>query len=250
MAKQPKDNFSEQASAYAAFRPHYPQQLYDFLYSLPMQRDTAWDCGTGNGQVASELAKAFKLVYATDISEAQLQHAPQRQNIRYLTCPAESSPLQSHSIDLLTVAQAVHWFDFKRFTNEAERVLKPGGWIALWGYGLVQAADQQLNPLIKYFYTHTVGPYWDQERKHIDNKYEPVPFPFAEIKTPDFSIPVNWTRADLLGYLSSWSSVQHFNRHNLFSPLPEFENKLQVYWPSEEKKEFNFPVFLRVGQAK
>lgn len=248
MVRKPKDNFSAQAAAYAAFRPHYPQQLYDFLYSLPLVRQTAWDCATGNGQVAAVLANEFEKVYATDISEAQLQRAPKLENITYLTCPAESTPLPDQSIDLITVAQAVHWFNSKQFNEEVKRVLKPDGFIAIWGYGLLRA-DEQLNQLLDTFYTQTVGPYWDAERFHVDKAYQSIPFPFAEKLAPAFNITVLWTRQQLVGYLSSWSSVQHYIRQNGGSPLPAFEAQLQETWAVDEVKEITFPIFLRLGQV-
>jgi SAM-dependent methyltransferase len=248
MAGQPKDNFSAQAAAYAAFRPHYPQQLYDFLYSLPVGKQIAWDCATGNGQVAAVLAKEFNQVYATDISRAQLQHAPKLANVAYLHCPAEATPMLDQSIDLVTVAQAVHWFDFERFNEEVRRVLKPGGFIAIWGYGLLQA-DEQVNELLENFYSVTVGPYWDAERLHIDKAYRSIPFPFAETPTPALSTSVTWTRQQLIGYLSSWSSVQHYIRQHGTSPLPAFEAQLQGVWPDNEVKHITFPIFMRVGQV-
>ncbi|WP_276495942.1 class I SAM-dependent methyltransferase [Pontibacter litorisediminis] len=250
MASPPKDNFSAQAAAYATFRPRYPQPLYEFLNSLPGDKTTAWDCATGNGQVAAELAVKYQLVYATDISEAQLQHAPKgHNNIRYLACPAESTPLPSQSIDLLTVAQAVHWFRFGEFYQEARRVLKSQSWLALWGYGLIEAENEALNLLIRHFYTKTVGPFWDEERRHIDLHYTSIPFPFAEIPAPSFQLDVQWTRQQFTGYLSSWSSLQHYIRRHAVSPLPAFDDRLQPLWPDAEIKRFHFPIFMRVGRV-
>ncbi|MCX2739318.1 class I SAM-dependent methyltransferase [Pontibacter anaerobius] len=244
-----KDNFSVQAAAYAAFRPHYPQELYDFLYSLPIPKDTAWDCATGNGQVAAVLAKVYKKVYASDISAAQLQHAPKLPNISYLTCPAESTPIPDKSIDLVTVAQAVHWFQFDKFNQEVRRMLRPHGWLAIWGYGLLQTDDEGLNNLIQQFYAHTLGPYWDAERRYIDEKYTSIPFPFKETTTPELNIAVDWTRQQFLGYLSSWSSVQHYLRQNGESPIPAFEGLLQNRWPSDKSIGLRFPVFMQLGQV-
>lgn len=247
MAAQPKDNFSAQAAAYAAFRPHYPQELYTYLFQLPGEQDNAWDCGTGNGQVAVRLAAQYRQVYATDISMSQLQHAPPKENISYIHCAAEKNPFSSNEIDLITVAQALHWFDFDRFYQEVQRVLKPGGILAVWGYGLLRI-NRLLNPLIDHFYTQVVGPYWDAERRHLDECYQSIPFPLPEIAAPDFQIGVTWSRQQLMGYLSSWSSVQHYLQQRGHSPLPELEAQVAEFWADGEEKQVQFPVFMRVGR--
>lgn len=247
MPRQPKDNFSAQAPAYAQYRPRYPQELYEFLFNLPGPKDTAWDCGTGNGQVAAELAEKYTLVYGTDVSQAQLQLATQAANIHYLVCPAENTPLADASVDLVTVAQAVHWFDFEKFRQEVRRVAKPGAWVAFWGYGLLQI-EPKIDKVISHFYNHTIGDYWDPERRYLDEAYESIPFPYHEAEAPNFSIRLRWTLAHFIGYLSSWSSVKHYERKHGVSPLPDLEQELLPLWPEQEHKEIFFPVFLRVGQ--
>ena len=222
--QQSKDNFSAQADAYFKFRPTYPQALYTFLFNLPGERKAAWDSGTGNGQVAAVLAGEFEQVFATDISKAQLQKATQKKNIRYAESRAEASGLPSHSIDLVTVAQAIHWFDHDAFYKEVRRVANPGAWVAAWGYGLLDISPE-LNPVVADFYHNTVGPYWDGERRHIDLAYREIPFPFKEVKVPGFSMRVSWTRGQFMGYLSSWSSVQHYMRQRLSSPNPPLEKQ-------------------------
>ncbi|MEJ8801811.1 class I SAM-dependent methyltransferase [Pontibacter sp. H249] len=248
MLKQYKDNFSVQAASYAAFRPHYPQELYDFLFTLPVAKETAWDCGTGNGQVAAVLAQKFEKVYATDISEAQLQKARQKPNINYYKASAEASGLADQSINLVTVAQAVHWFDFDLFYQEVERVAKPGAYIAIWGYGLLQISSE-IDAVIDHFYNQTTGPYWDPERRYLDEAYATIPLPFQEISCPNFKISATWTRQQLIGYLSSWSSVQHYINKNGTSPLPELEKQLKVLWPDGNSLEVSFPVFMRAASV-
>jgi ubiquinone/menaquinone biosynthesis C-methylase UbiE len=185
-----KDRFSEVAKQYAQYRPQYPAALFDFLLQHVNKKQLAWDVATGNGQVAATLADSFKMVYATDISAQQLQYAIAKSNIQYTEQPAEKTIFANQSFDLITVAQAIHWFRFNDFYKEVKRTLKPGGIIAVWGYGLIETSGF-LNEFLKHFYASMKG-YWDAERKHIDDHYANIPFPFKEIKTPSFAIEVNW----------------------------------------------------------
>lgn len=158
-----KDNFSRQVSDYKNFRPHYPEALYSYLFSQVQNTETAWDCGTGNGQVAIHIAEHFETVYATDSSAQQLSNAEQRENIRYLQARAKATPLAAASIDLVTVVQAIHWFDFEAFYKEVRRVARPEALLAVWGYGLIKISAA-IDPLLQQLYSHTLGPYWDAER--------------------------------------------------------------------------------------
>lgn len=248
-----KDNFSRQAALYCKFRPHYPPELYHFLFSQPNSFEQAWDCGTGNGQVAVQLAKKFKKVYASDISRQQLEQAEQQENIHYLQARAEAVPIPDSSLDLITVAQAIHWFDFDAFYREVRRVAKPAALLAVWGYGLIRISPE-IDPVLQQLYSGTLGPYWDTERKWIDEHYRGIPFPFAEMPAggpaQEFFISAHWTREQLIGYLSSWSSLQHYIQQQKHSPLPDFEEAIAPYWPQEETKEVSFPVFMRLGRVQ
>ncbi len=246
--KQPKDNFSAQAVQYAQFRPHYPDELYEYLFSLPNEFRTAWDCGTGNGQVAARLSYKFEKVIATDISEAQLQQAVKKNNITYLLSRAENTSLPDKSIDLVTVATALHWFDIKAFFEEVKRVAKPGAYLAAWSYSLLRI-NPGIDPVIRHFYSHTLGPYWDPERRLMDEEYKTIPFPFEEVQAPPFQITVNWSMSMFLGYLSSWSSVQHYMRKEHTSPLDPLKEELLQFWQDDEVKELVFPLFMRVGKV-
>lgn len=135
-----KDHFSTQAEVYATFRPRYPDALFEFLFSVTTQKETSWDCGTGNGQVAVKLAERFHLVYATDISERQLSNALERENVTYLVGRAEETTISDGSINLTTVAQALHWFDTEAFYREVHRVATPQAVIAVWGYNLLRVS--------------------------------------------------------------------------------------------------------------
>ncbi|MFM9946024.1 MAG: class I SAM-dependent methyltransferase, partial [Bacteroidia bacterium] len=212
------DNFSERAKSYARFRPVYPENLYDFVYSHVQNFDTAWDCGTGNGQVAVALSEKFKKVFATDVSDSQLALAPSKPNIFYSNTRAEKTDFPDNSFDLITVAQAIHWFDQDAFFKEVFRVAKPNSILALWGYNLLNV-NQAINLIIADFYINIVGPYWDAERTIVDEGYSKILFPFYEISAPDFEIEVEWNFEQFIGYLSSWSSVNKYQKVTDQNPL-------------------------------
>ena len=246
--KEPQDNFSAQANLYVKFRPDYPIELYEHLLSLCPQKQRLWDCGTGNGQVARVLASYFQQVDASDISQKQLDQAAPEANINYLLCRSEQSPFPDFSFDLITVAQAIHWFDFKPFFKEVKRVAKPGACLAVWAYGLLKI-DKEIDSLIDFFYTQTIGPFWATERKHIDQQYESIPFPFQQIQTiKHFNIIRQWSLQQLEGYLNTWSAVQTYIHQHQQNPVGEIirEIKQQDLWPG--KKEVSFPIFLKTIQ--
>lgn len=241
-----KDNFSVQSAGYAKFRPTYPQELYDFLFSIVSVQHTAWDCATGNGQVARKLAEHFTEVFGTDISQNQLSHAVQKDNITYLLESSDKSSFADQTFDLITVAQAIHWFDFEAFYAEVKRTLKPGGVLAVFGYG-VMMIDEEVDPVIHKLYKSILGTHWDEERKFIDEGYLTIPFPFKELLAPEFFITTYWNFDQLIGYLNTWSAVQHYKKANDSSPLDLVSSELQEAW-GDGQKEVKFPILLRVGQ--
>lgn len=242
-----KDNFSKQASSYAQFRPSYPPELIQYLSSLSSFRGSAWDCGTGNGQVAIQLAGYFEDILATDISEKQLQEAPAHPRIRYAAEPAEQCSAPDGTFNLIVVAQAIHWFDFDRFYAEVRRVMKPGGVFAVLGYNLFHTDSAEVDQLIRHFYTDIVGPFWDPERRHIDNGYRSIPFPFEEIQTPAFKMEYRWPFDALIGYLGTWSAVQHYQRERNENPVSLIEPALRDAWSGVGERVVYFPVLLRVA---
>ncbi len=213
-----KDNFSTQASGYAQFRPTYPPELFDFLFKHSQNFDRAWDCATGNGQIAAVLAERFRQVEATDISENQLKNATQKPNIRYQLGRAEATDFPDHSFDLVTVGQAAHWFDFEKFYPEVQRVLKPGGLLALVGYNLLRV-DEPTEAVIEHLYNTILEGCWDGERHLVEKAYTTIPFPLKEISFPDMASTYTWTVDQLLGYLGTWSAVQHFIRKKVEARL-------------------------------
>ncbi len=242
-----KDNFSAQSAEYAIYRPTYPQELYDFLFELVDKKDVAWDCATGNGQVARVLAQHFQQVYATDISEKQLSQALKLPNILYKVESSELADVPDQSFDLITVAQAIHWFNFEAFYSEVKRTLKPDGVIAVIGYGLM-LIDKKVDQVIHKLYEDILGKYWDSERRYIEEGYKTIPFPFEEIATPHFQIKTTWNFNQLIGYLNTWSALQHYKKANERNPLEYLITELKEAWGDDAEKEVRFPILLRVGR--
>ncbi len=242
------DNFSVQSNTYKKYRPEYPKELYEVILSISKGRSQCWDCGTGNGQVAKELAKYFKKVYATDISENQIKLAEKKSNIEYLISRSEKTNFKESQFDLITVAQAIHWFDFKAFYAEAKRVGKHNSKVCIWGYDILKV-DKDVDEVIQEFYQKTVGSYWNKERRHIDSKYETIDFNFKELATPkNLVIKANWKLENMIGYLNSWSSVQNYkNANNDLNPVKKVESELLNVWGIEETKQVKFPVFMKIG---
>ena len=241
----PIDRFSGHANLYAQYRIDYPDDLYDYILRAVPHCTAAWDCATGNGQVAGALADRFGQVEATDISETQLLLAIQKPNIHYQISPAERTPFADHTFNLVTVAQALHWFNVDAFHQEVRRVAKPGAVIAEWGYGLVQITDD-IDAIMLDFYRNRVGPYWDPQRKFIDDRYATLPFPFVDAKRAEFVARRNWSLDRFLNYLRTWSAVRQYIHENEEDPTVELGDQLQPLWGDGER-EIRFGIFLRMG---
>lgn len=242
-----KDEFSSQSDKYAKYRPTYPPDFFKYLYSIVPNKQNAWDCGTGNGQIAWELAKTFHNVFATDISQTQINHALREDNIRYSVQPAEKTNFQDEQFDLIIVAQAIHWFNFQSFYSEVRRTARDNALICVAGYGRLEISEE-IDRVITNFYENVIGAYWHKERRYIDEEYKTIPFPFNEIQTPNFTNILNWTFEHLIGYLNTWSAVKHFINQNGHNPIDKLQRELEPYWGNDQTKEVHFPLLLRLGQ--
>jgi SAM-dependent methyltransferase len=244
-----KDHFSGHAASYAAFRPGYPPELFDFVASLTSGRALAWDCATGNGQAAVPLAGIFDKVVATDASRQQLDNATPHPRIEYRVATAESSGLSDASVDLLTVAQAVHWFDFDRFYAEARRVLRPGGAIALWTYNLLRGTPE-VSALIDRLARDISGAYWPPERRWVDEEYRTLPFPLPEVPSPTFEHTEAWDLPRLVAYLRTWSANVRYQAATGRDPIAEIAPELEAAWGDpDEPRVLTWPIFLRAGRV-
>jgi SAM-dependent methyltransferase len=225
--------FSTIAREYANFRPGYPADLFAWLAGSAPARDAVWDCGCGSGQASIALAGHFSQVHATDVSPEQIGAAKRHPRVTYRVAPAEQSGLDAKSVDLVTVAQALHWFDVQAFYAEAKRVARPGALLAVWTYPRPQFAEPELDRALFDFYRNEVGPYWPPERSHVDAHYATLPFPFDKIPHPDFALSLHWNLAQVLGYVSSWSATARYRQARGTDPLPRLAASLAPLWPDE-----------------
>lgn len=249
MAQSFHDHFSAVAHSYAQFRPRYPQALFDHLAALAPRRELAWDCACGNGQASVPLAQRFEAVIGTDASAAQIAAAAAHPRIQYRVSTAEASALAAASVDLITVAQALHWFDLDAFYREANRVMRADALIAAWTYAGLQLDDPAIMRLIGVFYREELGPFWPPERKIVETGYRTLAFPFAEIAVPEFHISARWNLTQLLGYLRSWSAVNRYQLHHGIDPVTALARELAPLWGAEDtEREVRWPLAFRAGR--
>lgn len=243
-----KDHFSGHADDYTRYRPTYPAALFAWLAQQAPAHALAWDCATGNGQAALGLVAHFDAVVATDASANQITSATAHPRVRYAVAPAEDSGIAAHSVDLITVGQALHWFDFPAFYAEAARVLKPGGVLAAWSYGLMQVSPA-VDAAVWRLYEPIVGPCWPPERRYVEEQYRTLPFPLNEIAAPAFAMEAEWTLAQLTGYLGTWSAVQRYRQERGADPLALIADELAAAWgEAEALRHVRWPLFMRVGR--
>ena len=242
-----KDLFSQNSELYKQARPDYPHSVIHEILKHTPEHSFAWDCGAGSGQFTQLLVPYFEQIVATDLSESQLQSAPYFENVSYQIQIAEQTIFTNQSFDLITVAQAIHWFDFEKFYAEVRRTLKVNGLLAVVGYGLLEIQDQQVNTMIQALYYEKLAGCWDAERRYIDEAYQTIPFDFDEITVPKFSMTYQWTAAQLLKYLSTWSAIKNYQDQYAEHALLDLAEYLQDL---EQKFEITFPVFLRLGRVK
>jgi len=223
--------------------------MYDFILNFVHQKKFALDCATGNGQVAGTLALHFRTVSAIDISARQLSHAVRLDNIEYAVCRAEQTPFDENSFDLITVAQAYHWFDGPRFFREAQRVARRGAVIAIWGYDLAYC-NSPIDALVRHWNYDILARYWEPERKHVYTHYKDLPFEFDRIPAPEFEIIAEWDREELVGHLRTWSALQTMIRQEGDGAFQEVVAQIRASWGNEGKKRFVFPLFLHLGRVR
>jgi len=231
-----KDHFSVASRDYARYRPQYPAALFDWLAAQVAHHDLAWDVATGSGQAAVALADHFRHVVATEPSAAQIERAAPHPRVEYRVEPAERASLPAASADLITVAQALHWFDQEAFFAEATRVLKPGGVLAVWCYEVFETTPA-VDAVVSRFYHDTIGPYWPPERRWIENGYADVVLPFPRVATPTLEMALAWDLDALVGYLGTWSAVQRYRAAH-GDPLPAVYEALAAVWgdPATERR--------------
>lgn len=248
------------SSAYASCRPVYPSSLFETVASLVPTKGLAWDVACGTGQAASALANYFDQVIGTDISQTQLDHAIKKENTFYIQCSADDEPIilseklsiQPQSVDLITVAQALHFFDLDKFYSIVRYFLKSDGVIAVWTYMQAEfPACEELTELLRKFTKETLGPYWVAGSKLFDNHYMSLDFPFRKLvdatAEPFTMMESQWTLETLYGYIRSWSGFQSALRQTGVDPLDLVQADLAQAWGPATTRRVHFPVYLLAG---
>ena len=246
-ASQVHDSYSEAGTLYRDFRPAYPEKLFRYLAGSCRRKEKAWDVATGNGQAAQGLAKYFKLVHATDPSPSQLKQAIPRENIEYRTAAENHPELRKRSIDLICVAQGVHYLNLEKFYQEVNRVLKKYGVLACWNYGL-PSVEKGVDECINEFCNNILHSSWDAKRRKLEMNFRSLEFPLKESVTPRFEISTEWSLEHYLGFLKSMSAVRKYRQQAKQDPLLTLEEKLKSLWGNKEvKRNVVFPLFTKMG---
>lgn len=247
----PQDYFSTCSSQYAAFRPRYPQALFAWLSSVSNGHARVWDCACGNGQASVDLAEHFQEICATDLSAEQIAHAQAHPRVNYRVGLAEASGLPDDFVDLVTVAQALHWFDLERFYQEARRVARPAAALVVWCYGVCVIPAASGNTELQHYYSDIVGPYWAPERRLVEAGYQTLPFPVPEIHPPAFAMQQEWSLEQLLGYVSSWSASERYLKERGEDPVTQLRSALQSHWGADTNRcVVQWPLSLRAAHLK
>ena len=245
-----EDHFSKQAGDYARYRPGYPVELFDYLASIAPDRQLAWDCGTGNGQAALALVKHFERVVATDASADQLARATPHERIDYRVERAEEVSLEPSSVDLITVAVAVHWFNFENFYRTVRRVGKEKSILAVWTYQM-PVIDPSIDKVLFRYYKEVLSGYWPERFHYVDERYRTLPFPFEELNPPRFEMKAEWNLKQLVGFLDSWSATRRYQDERSEHPIKVVWEELCDSWREPEtKRNIRWPLYLRIGRIR
>lgn len=252
-----KDHFSRHANLYAKARPHYPEALFDWIAGEAPARDRAWDAGCGNGQASVALAQRFQRVIATDPSAQQLENAVAQPRVEYRNEPRNLSAqagyatgIDARSINAITVAQALHWFDLPAFVAEVRRVAKPGALFAAWCYANCSVTPA-VDAVIAHLYDDILGAYWPPERTLVDGGYASLDIPFAPVAAPAFEMRVDWTAHQLLAYLTSWSAAQRYSKATGHDAVAAITDELLAAWHAPEHlRPVRWTLAMRAGRVE
>jgi len=241
-----KDYFSGVSSSYRDFRPHYPENLFEHLADIAPSCSTAWDCATGSGQAARMLVRHFDRVIATDASASQIKNAETAERVMYRVEPAESTGIETDTVDLVTVAQALHWFDLPAFEQEVRRVCKPNAVLAIWSYAILQSKPP-IDTVIEKIYNGILGNYWTDERRIVEQGYKDVLFPFEVLESPYFAMGAQWPLDHMLGYLSTWSATKRYKDRNGEDPIAMIADELTHAWGDPQSRlNVSWPLTVKI----
>ena len=242
------DAFSDTARRYASARPTYPGALFQFLADGAPATRCAWDCGTGNGQAAVGLAELFDSVEASDASAEQIDHALPHPRVRYRVAPAQASGLPDRSVDLISVAQALHWFDLEKFYAEVRRVARPGALLAVYGYNWFYLSTQ-LDPLVDRWLLRPIEPYWLSNLGLLWHGYRTIDFPFEEVTEPRLAMYLSWNLDQLLSYYRTWSATRRKIAAEGEQFLADAHDALAAAWDDpEQRRTVVMPITARLGK--
>ena len=241
------DHFSAAACDYDRFRPRYPASLFDYLASLVAERDLAWDCATGTGQAAAPLAARFRRVVASDASFAQITQTSRLLGVNFFVARAERVPLRDDCASLVTVGQALHWFDRAAFFSEAKRILRPDGILSAWTYNLC-TVNSDVDGVVKGFYRDIVGTYWPSERSLVEDSYDGIVFPFTSTASVTMEMSARWTAEELLTYLGTWSAVKRYRDARHEDPVDSIRAKLREAWGAVDRRSVSWPLSIRTAR--
>ncbi len=242
------DHFSAHAGTYATFRPRYPIALFHWLAMVAPGTALAWDAGTGNGQVATGLITRFAQVVATDASAEQIANAETHARITYRVAQYESG-IAADAAQLVTVGQALHWFDIDAFCREARRVLQPRGVLAVFAY-LHSQVTPEIDLLVRHHHDVTLGHHWPVEHHLIHEEYRGIALPIDELVAPPFELREDWTLAQYRGFLRSWSATQRLIKARGEEPILAFERELEAAWGPASRRPVTWPLFMRAGEIR
>jgi SAM-dependent methyltransferase len=243
------DHFSGVSSGYAEFRPRYPRALFEFIASIAPSHDRAWDCGAGSGQASVDLAESFRQVVATDLSAAQIAHAPAHPGIVRMVAAAEAAPILKKSVDAVTIAQALHWFDHARFYGEVRRVSVPGAAVVAWTY-MPSKMEGEPGAIHDRLMFETLRGYWPAERWHVDSGYREIPFPFERVEAPVLRLDERWPLDRLTGYMRTWSATARYRKQHGIDPVVAVERDLRSVWGDpEEQRAISWPLVVLAGRV-
>ena len=243
------DHFSVVAAQYATSRPHYPDPLFAWLASQAPSNALAWDAGCGNGQASIGLAPHFTRVIATDASAQQIANAERRSNIQYAVHAEQNQDFEAGSVDIVTVAQALHWFDRPKFYAEVRRVLVPDGVLAVWTYEHARI-DPATDAAVHAWYCGALDAYWPPERKHVETEYRDIGFPYARIPAPAFDMSVHWSREQFVAYLRTWSAVKEYVRRTGGDAMELVLPALRAAWPDDNVRKVCWPLMVLAGRTR
>lgn len=241
-------DYSSYAKQYAQSRPTYPEELFSYLASLVEQHNLAWDCATGNGQAALALTEHFKRIIATDISAEQIRQAIPHPQVEYRVAKSEQSGLEDKSVNLVTVASALHWFDLDSFFREVRRVVRRGGVLAAWSYH-VGYMEPPFDKLFLRFYQDVLYDYFAPGARLVDDRYENIILTGKSIDAGQFYVSADWNLHQMLAFIKSWSGTQQYIQEQGEDPTELIADELKQIWGNRDKVyTIRWPLFMRISR--